>query len=96
MKRTMIWSLAAAAILAVAAVPADAAKGKRKVTGSAAAPSARSYVTGYYAPDVDGVSQQRPAKRTFRSNGGTWQGNKGKRKSGWSGWSGWSEFYRSF
>jgi hypothetical protein len=92
-KRAMIWSLAAAAILAVAAVPADAAKGKRKVTGSAAAPNARSYVTGYYALNLDGVSQQRPVKRTFRSKGGTWKGNKGKQKSGWSGW---SEFYRSF
>jgi hypothetical protein len=93
MKRTTIWSLVAAAILAVAAVPADAAKGKRKVTGSAAAPNARSYVTGYYALDLDGVSQQRPAKRTFRSKGGTWQSNKGKQRSGRSGW---SEFYRSF
>jgi hypothetical protein len=96
MTRIMFSSLAAAVVLAMAAggaVAADAAKGKRKVTGSAAAPNARSYVTGYYALDLDGVSQQRPAKRTFRSKGGTWQSNKGKQKSGWSGW---SEFYRSF
>jgi hypothetical protein len=93
MKRTMFWSLAAAAILAVSAIPADAAKGKRKATGSPAAPNPRSYVTGYYALDLDGVNERRPAKRTFRSKGGTWQRNKGEQKSGWSGW---SEFYRSF
>jgi hypothetical protein len=86
MKRTMFWSLAAAAILAVAAVPADAAKAKRKPAGSAAASDGRSYVTGYFALDLDGVKQQRPAKRKFKSKGG-------QQKSGWTGW---SEFYRSF
>jgi hypothetical protein len=96
MKRAMIWSLAAATTLAVAAVPADAAKGKRKATGSSAAVDARPYVGGYYALSLDGLNEQRPAKRTFRSKGRTWQSNKGKQESGWSGWTGWSEFYRSF